>query len=109
VVDTPDKADIIVNVETYGDNEAKVSTSMGPNATTGQMEQSSKTTKDLSVSDIKLTVLDAKTKRVLWTSSEKVKFAMKKTTKESNMVEAAERLASRLHDRLEPPQPQKPR
>jgi hypothetical protein len=109
VVDTPDKADIIVNVETYGDNEAKVSTSMGPNATTGQMEQSSKTTKDLSVSDIKLTVLDAKTKRVLWTSSEKVKFAMKKTTKESNMVEAAERLASRLHDRLEPPQPQEPR
>ena len=109
VVDTPDKADIIVNVETYGDNEAKVSTSMGPNATTGQMEQSSKTTKDLSVSDIKLTVLDAKTKRVLWTSSEKVKFAMKKTTKESNMVEAAERLASRLHDRLEPPQPEKPR
>lgn len=104
-VDVPEKADIVVTVETYGDNDVHVASSMSPNSTTGQMEQSSKTSKDLSASEIKMTVLDARSKRVLWTSSEKVKFAVKKNTKETNLVEAAERLASRFHDRLEPPIP----
>lgn len=105
MVDSPEKADILVSVETFGDSDVQVSSGVVPNVKTGQMEQSSKTSKDLSATEIKMTVFDAKNKRVLWTSTEKVKFAMKKTTKESNMVEAAERLASRFHDRLEPPFP----
>lgn len=105
IVDSPEKADILVSVETFGDNDVQVSSGTAPNVKTGQMEQSSKSSKDLSATEIKMTVFDAKNKHVLWTSTEKVKFAMKKTTKESNMVEAAERLASRFHDRLEPPLP----
>jgi len=109
LVDTVEKADIVISVESYGDSDVRVSSTAGPNATTGQMEQSSKTSKDLSATEIRLTVLDAKNKHVLWTSSEKVKFAMKKNAKESNMVEAAERLASRLHDRVETPLPARSR
>ncbi len=109
LVDTVEKADIVISVESYGDSDVRVSSTAGPNATTGQMEQSSKTSKDLSATEIRLTVLDAKNKHVLWTSSEKVKFAMKKNAKESNMVEAAERLASRLHDRVEAPLPARSR
>ncbi len=49
-----------------------------------------------------MTVLDARNKRMLWTAAESVKFAMKEKAKENNLVEAAERLASKFHDRLEP-------
>ncbi|MFI5103758.1 MAG: hypothetical protein ACHP79_02435, partial [Terriglobales bacterium] len=105
VVDSPDKADIIVSVESSGDSDLQISSSATPNEKTGHMEQSSKTSKDLSATDIKMTVLDAKSKRVLWTSTERVKFAVKKTSRENNLVEAAERLAARFHDRLEPPPP----
>ena len=52
-----------------------------------------------------MTVFDAKNKRVLWRSTEKVKSALKQKAKENNLVEAAERLVSKFHDRLEPPAP----
>jgi hypothetical protein len=47
-------------------------------------------------------VSDARNKRILWTGSEIVKFAMKEKVKENNLVEAAEHLASKFHERLEP-------
>jgi K+-sensing histidine kinase KdpD len=50
-----------------------------------------------------MTVIDARNKRVLWSASEAVKLAMKEKAKENNLVGAAERLASKFHDRLEPP------
>jgi hypothetical protein len=52
-----------------------------------------------------MTVYDAKTKRVLWIASETAKFAVKEKARENNLVEAAERLTSKFHDRLEPPPP----
>jgi hypothetical protein len=50
-----------------------------------------------------MTVFDARNKRLLWSATESVKFAMKEKAKENNLVEAAERLARKFHDRLEPP------
>jgi hypothetical protein len=38
----------------------------------------------------------------LWSATESVKFAVKEKTKENNLVEAAERLAAKFHQRLEP-------
>jgi hypothetical protein len=105
LVESPEQADIVVNVETLGEGDVQVSSGMSPKVTTGQMEQTSKTSKDISASEIRVTVFDARNKRVLWTSAEKVKFAIKKTTKESNMVEAAQQLASRFHDRIESSSP----
>jgi hypothetical protein len=50
-----------------------------------------------------MTVFDSRNKRGLWTATESVKFAMKEKGKENNLVDASERLASKFHERLEPP------
>jgi hypothetical protein len=50
-----------------------------------------------------MTVFDSRNKRGLWTATESVKFAMKEKGKENNLVDTSERLASKFHERLEPP------
>jgi len=106
LVETLDKADLVVEVSTSGgDSEMKVTGSMGPSAESGKMEKSNHTSKDLSNAEVKMTVYDAKNKRVLWMATETSKFAMKQKDRENHMVEAAERLASKFHDRLEPAPP----
>jgi hypothetical protein len=103
LVETPDKADLIIEISSIGDAGVQVSTSSKPSSETGQEEKSTTTRKDISPTEIKMTVLDSRNKRGLWTATESVKFAMKEKAKENNLVEAAERLASKFHDRLEPP------
>jgi len=103
LVDTPEKADILVEISSEGDSGMSVSSSSGMSPGTGRMEQSTKSSKSLSATEITLRVLDAKNKRVLWTGTEKVKSAFKESARENNTVEASQKLASRLHDRLEPP------
>ena len=49
-----------------------------------------------------MTVFDSRNKRPLWAATESVKFAVKEKGKENNLVDAAERLASKFHQRLEP-------
>jgi hypothetical protein len=107
LVDTPDKADIIVEIVTSGDSSVQVSSSSNVSVSpeTGRPEQSSSSRKDISPEEITMTVFDAKNKRVLWRSTERVKSALKQKARENNLVEAAERLASKFHDRLEPPAP----
>ncbi|HLW52224.1 MAG TPA: DUF4136 domain-containing protein [Candidatus Angelobacter sp.] len=106
MVETADKADLIVEVATSGgDSDVRATASDGPSMLTGRPERSSSTSKDLSNAEITMTVYDAKNKRVLWTATQTAKYAMKQTTRENNMVEAAEKLASKFHDRLEPPPP----
>lgn len=106
LVDAPDKADIIIEVSSTGGSPATSYSSFGPSKETGQIEQSSHTTKDLSSLEITLSVYEAKTQLPLWKGTEKRKRAMKKVDKENNQVEAAERLATRFHDFVEPAQKQ---
>ncbi len=103
LVETPDKADLIIEVSSTGDSGVQVSSSSKVSPETGHEEKSSSTRKDISPTDVKMTVFDARNKRGLWTATESVKFAMKEKAKENNLVEAAERLASKFHNRLEPP------
>lgn len=104
LVETKDKADLVVEIATTGgDSSVRVAASNGASPLTGRPEQSSSTSKDFSNAEITMTVYDAKTKRVLWMATETAKYAMKQTARENNLVEAAERLASKFHDRLEPP------
>jgi hypothetical protein len=105
LVDTPDKADIIVEIATSGDSSVQMSSSTSVSVVSGRPEQSSSSSKNISAEEITMTVFDAKNKRVLWRSTEKVKSALKQKTKENNQVEAAERLVSKFHERLEPPAP----
>jgi hypothetical protein len=102
-VETPDKADLIIEISSTGDSGVQVSSSSKVSAETGKEEKSSSTRKDISPTDIKMTVFDSRNKRPLWAATESVKFAVKEKGKENNLVDAAERLASRFHQRLEPP------
>lgn len=104
LVDAADKADLIIEVASEGgDNDMRVTSKMGPNYQTGQMEQSSSSSKDLSSTQVSMTVSDAHNKRVLWHATEPAKYSMKEKTRENNLVEAGEKLASKFHDHLEPP------
>jgi hypothetical protein len=105
LVETADKADLLIEVASSGDSGVQVSSSSNVSEKSGKEEKSTSTRKDISPTDIKMIVYDARNKRALWSGAESVKFAMKEKAKENNMVEAAERLASKLHNRLEPPAP----
>jgi len=102
-VTTPDKADLIVEVASSGDSGVQVASSSRVSPETGHEEKSTSSSKKISPTEVKMTVFDARNRRALWSASENVKFAMKEKAKENNLVEAAERLASKFHDRLEPP------
>jgi hypothetical protein len=102
-VETPEKADLIIEISSTGDSGVQVSSSSKVSPETGQEEKSNTTRKDISPTEIKMTVFDSRNKRGLWTATESVKFAMKEKGKENNLVDASEHLASKFHDRLEPP------
>jgi hypothetical protein len=105
LVETKDKADLVVEIATTGgERSVRVASASGPSPLTGRIEQSSSTS-SLSDAAITMTVYDARNKRVLWVGNETAKSAPKQTARENNLVEAAERLASKFHDRLEPPPP----
>jgi hypothetical protein len=104
LVETPEKADIIIQVSSTDDSPVSVSSSVDTSPETGHMQQSTKSTREITSAQITLTVLDAKTRLPLWTATEHPKHAMKKVDRENNEVEAAQRLVSRFHDYVEPPQ-----
>jgi hypothetical protein len=101
-VETPEKADLIVEIFSTGDSGVQVSSSSKVSSETGHEEKSSSTRKDISPTEVKMTVFDSRNKRPLWAATESVKFAMKEKGKENNLVDASERLASKFHQRLEP-------
>src|SRR5262249_25447923 len=105
LVEAVEKADLIIEIESSGDSGVQVSSSSKVSPETGHEEKSSSTRKNISPTDVKMTVFDARNRLPLWSATESVKFAVKEKAKESKLVEAAERLASRFHDRLEPPAP----
>jgi hypothetical protein len=103
LVEKPDQADLLIQVATTGgDSDVRVTSSTEPSFESGKPERSTHTSKDLSSSEVTVTVFDARNRRVLWIGTETAKFSMKQTGRENNLVEAAEKLAAKFHDRLEP-------
>lgn len=101
LVDTPDQADIVMEISAPSDdNGTKVTAKTSRE--TGLPESGYSSSKDISNDPIKITVYEAKSKRPLWSATDKPKFAMKQKTRENNLVESAERLFARFHDRIEP-------
>jgi hypothetical protein len=103
LVDAPEKADLIIEILAREESEAAVSGTMRPNRVTGRMEQSSGSVRQTTISMIRLTAFDSKTKMPLWTATERPRTALKKIDRENNEVESAERLVSKFHDQVEPP------
>jgi hypothetical protein len=101
LVDTAEKADIIMEISAPPEDSGS-RVSVKTSAETGQQEKGYSSSKEISSEPIKVTVYDAKSKRPLWTATDKPKFAMKQKARENNLVEAAQRLFSKFHDRIEP-------
>ena len=109
LVDSPDKADLLIEV-TSPDEESGVSVSSstsGTSRTTGRYEQSTKSSREISPGGgvMRMTVRDAKTRLTLWGASEQVKGGMKRNTRENNLVESAQKLVAKFHERVEPTKP----
>ncbi len=103
LVKSTEQADLVIEVSSSGGNsDVRVSSNMGTSPRTGQPEQGTSSTRDLSSAEVSLTVMDGTNKRVLWHGTESAKYAMKQKARENNLVEASEKLASKFHDRLEP-------
>ncbi len=103
LVKSTEHADLVIEVSSSGGNgDVRISSNMGTSPRTGQPEQGSSSTRDISSSEVSLTVIDGNNKRVLWHGTESAKYAMKQKARENNLVEASEKLASKFHDRLEP-------
>ena len=105
LVDSTAKADLLIEVTSPDDESGGVSVSSSSGTGSGRYEQSSKSTREVSSGggQMRLVVRDAKTSSTLWFASEQVKGAMKRNTRENNLVEAAQKLVGKFHERVEPP------
>lgn len=106
LVDSPDKAELLIEVTSPDDDDGgvSVSSSTGTSRTTGRYEESRKSSREISSGSgiMRLVVRDAKTKLMLWGASQPVKGAYKKNARENNLVESAQSLVSKFRDRVEP-------
>jgi hypothetical protein len=105
LVDSPKDADLLIEVTSPDEGGGvSVSSSTGTSRTTGRYEQSTSSSREISSGSgtMRLVVRDAKTKLTLWAASQPVKGAVKKNARENNLVESAEKLVAKFHDRVEP-------
>lgn len=98
LVNSLEKADIVVEIFSQSDSEGGITASVGSDGRRGREGK----VKQSSQSEIRLTVSDARSRVPLWTGVERPKSGMKKTDRENKEVEAAERLMQRFHDTIEP-------
>jgi hypothetical protein len=107
IVHSADKADLILEVTSPTENSGGgVSISSSTKADgSGRPEQSTSTSRDISSSGgpVKIVVYDAHSKAALWSATEQAKSAMRQKGREDNLVQAAEKVFTKFHDRIEPP------
>lgn len=104
LLDSPDKANFIAEVTSYESGSVRAGDSTKYATPDGKPQYSTGASKDLSAASVTLKIYDAKSKRELWSGTEKVKTAFKKKSEQDNVVAAAEKLFRRFHDAVEPPQ-----
>lgn len=102
VVESPEKADLIVEVTSPEDLKPATSTGSHISAS-GTPEQTTTTTREIGSDRVKMVVQDAKSHIVLWASTQQAKSAMKQRSYNDNLVEAGQQLMRQFHDRMEPP------
>lgn len=104
LVETADKADIIVELSAPGTGGGSLSVSGSVNRV-GPMgqEQASGSSRDISNAPVRMIVYDARSHIALWSASEQPRFAVKQKAKQDNLVEASQRLFDKFRERVEPP------
>jgi hypothetical protein len=108
MVNSAEKADLIVEVTSPTETGGGVTVSSSTKTDNmGRPEQATSTSRDISPSGgpVKIVVYDAHSKAALWSGMEQAKSAMRQKTREDNLVQAAEKVFAKLHDRVEPPPP----
>ncbi|HVJ05149.1 MAG TPA: hypothetical protein VM578_05735 [Candidatus Saccharimonadales bacterium] len=97
IVGDLEKADIIIAIS------APVSDSgVNVGSGDGRPSSSSKTLSSSMVTQIRLTILDARNRVVLWSGSEQPKSSMKERQREDNILDASLRLFRRFRITIEP-------
>ncbi len=102
LVDSPDKADIIIEISQATEGGFSVSSSTSTTTPMGEKQDKASTSTRVSMTPVKLVVLDVKTKMPLWSGTEQPKFAVKQKAREDNVLEATERLLAKFRQRVEP-------
>ena len=107
LVDSPDQADMVIEILSPDDGTEKKDKDKkdsGKGGIYGGPQQGPpQASIPVPTTDvITLTVYD-KNKKPMWIAREEPKFAVKHRTEETHLVEAAQKLFTRFHDRIEPP------
>lgn len=103
LVDSPEKADLIVEVQSPEESSGTQVTTKVSTDERGKPQSSTSTSKSLSsVMMIKMTVLDSHTKVALWSGTERPKNPWRESAREESQVESARKLMNAFHDRVEP-------
>ncbi len=103
LVDSVEKADIVVDVLSPEEEPESTATTKTKISAGGRQEQSATTKRDFTNSNIKLTVRDAHTKAALFAASEQPRGAFRTKARQDNLVQTAQSLLQKFHDRVEPP------
>jgi hypothetical protein len=103
LVDSPEKADLIVEVQAPEDTSGAQVTTKVSTDERGKQQSSTTTSKSLSsVLMIKMTVIDPHTKVALWSGTERPKNPWRESARQESQVESARKLMNAFHDRVEP-------
>ncbi len=104
LVNSADKADIIIEVSQPSEGGFSVSSSTATTTPTGKKEEKANQSTRVSMTPVKMVVFDAKSKMPLWSATEQPRFAMKQKAREDSILEAAQRLVTKFRQRVEPEQ-----
>jgi hypothetical protein len=104
LVDAPEKADIILAVTSPREvpDMAVASPIRDYPQRQRTPDQPTPTSRNNFTEPVKLVAYDRKTMKPIWTASHRPHYAVKLKARESSLVEAAEGLFSKFHDRVEP-------
>ena len=102
LVDSAEKADMVIEIQSPDDGTEKKDSGGGKTSVYGGNQQKQQDAPKPSTEMIVLTVYD-KNKRPMWIGREEPKFAVRHKAADEHLIEAAQRLFTRLHDRVEPP------
>lgn len=102
IVDSPEDADIIIEVASPdGNGSVVMSSTTSTDPLSGMPATSSTSSHELSVTRITLIVYDSKSKIALWSSSDQPKGGLRGKTRKDNVVLAAQHLAEKFRERVE--------
>jgi len=102
LVDSPDNADLIIEIQSPDDGSDKKDKDSNTKVYSGGNQQKESSAPKPVIDVITITVYD-KNKRPLWIGREEPKFAVRHKAEDEHLLEAAQKLFTRFHDRIEPP------